>query len=194
MSAPLLAQALAGNVFFAFISSIAFATILAVVAGLTISATTSFAHDFWTNVEPFTEVRNVRRVRISPASLAFLHLSWVPSRSALPSCFIRLHQCGISGGPGVCCRPPRPTCRSSLLSIFWRRFNTTGAVLGLAAGLIASIGLILVGPSLMGIDPPTVTGAARHLIQAKPIFPLENPGISQYSFHRFPGCNYPGPF
>ena len=50
MSAPLLAQALAGNIFFAFISSIAFATILAVVAGLTISATTSFSHDFWTNV------------------------------------------------------------------------------------------------------------------------------------------------
>src|SRR5678816_2416533 len=50
MSAPLLAQALAGNIFFAFISAIAFATILAVVAGLTISASTSFAHDFWTAV------------------------------------------------------------------------------------------------------------------------------------------------
>src|SRR6476646_7333453 len=50
MSAPLLAQALGGNVFFAFISAIAFATILAVVAGLTISASTSFAHDFYTNV------------------------------------------------------------------------------------------------------------------------------------------------
>ena len=50
MSAPLLANALAGSVFFAFISAIAFATILAVVAGLTISATTSFSHDFWTNV------------------------------------------------------------------------------------------------------------------------------------------------
>src|SRR5260370_17288646 len=49
MSAPLLAQRLAGDVFFAFISSIAFATILAVVAGLTISASTSFAHHFWTN-------------------------------------------------------------------------------------------------------------------------------------------------
>ena len=50
MSAPLLAKAMAGDIFFAFISAIAFATILAVVAGLTISATTSFAHDFWTNV------------------------------------------------------------------------------------------------------------------------------------------------
>jgi cation/acetate symporter len=64
-----------------------------------------------------------------------------------------------------------------VLSIFWRRFNTLGAVSGLTVGLLASIGLILIGPSLMGIDPPTVTGAARHLIQAKPLFPLENPGI-----------------
>ena len=64
-----------------------------------------------------------------------------------------------------------------VLSIFWRRFNTAGAVTGLAVGLLASIGLILVSPSIMGIDPPTVTGAARHLIQHKAIFPLENPGI-----------------
>lgn len=43
--------------------------------------------------------------------------------------------------------------------------------------LCASIGLILVRPSLMTIDPRTVTGAARHLIQAKALFPLKNPGI-----------------
>ena len=42
---------------------------------------------------------------------------------------------------------------------------------------MASIGLILVSPSLMAVDPPTVTGTARHLIQAKALFPLENPGI-----------------
>src|SRR5665811_2229619 len=50
MAAPLLAKAVGGDVFFAFISAVAFATILAVVAGLTISASTSFAHDFFTNV------------------------------------------------------------------------------------------------------------------------------------------------
>jgi cation/acetate symporter len=50
MSAPLLAQTLGGDLFFAFVAAIAFATILAVVAGLTISASTSFAHDFYTNV------------------------------------------------------------------------------------------------------------------------------------------------
>ena len=64
-----------------------------------------------------------------------------------------------------------------VLSIFWRRFNTAGAVVGLGVGLLASIGLIIVSPSLMAIDPPTVTGTARHLIQAKAWFPLENPGI-----------------
>ena len=56
--------------------------------------------------------------------------------------------------------------------------RTAGAVVGLAVGLLASIGLILVGRSLMAVGPPTVTGAAaRHLIQAKARFPLENPGI-----------------
>ena len=50
MVAPILAHALGGEMFFAFISAVAFATILAVVAGLTMSASTSFAHDFYTNV------------------------------------------------------------------------------------------------------------------------------------------------
>ncbi len=63
-----------------------------------------------------------------------------------------------------------------LLSIFWRRFNTAGAVAGLSAGLIGSIGLILISPTFMGIDPPVAT-SVRHLFQTTPWFPLENPGI-----------------
>ena len=69
MSAPLLAQRLAGDVFFALISAIAFATILAVVAGLTISASTSFAHDLYTNVirhgQTTTSQQEVRVARIT---------------------------------------------------------------------------------------------------------------------------------
>jgi len=172
MSAPLLAQALAGPVFFAFISSIAFATILAVVAGLTISATTSFSHDFWTNVihngverKPGEEVMVARisafvvggvsialAIKLQEANVAFLvALAFAVAASAnLPVI---------------------------VLSIFWRRFNTAGAATGLAVGLAASIGLILVSPSLMAVDPPTVVGTARHLIQGNAWFPLENPGI-----------------
>jgi cation/acetate symporter len=64
-----------------------------------------------------------------------------------------------------------------VFSLFWKRFNTKGAVAGLGTGLLASIVLILISPSIMTVDPPTVVGTARHLIQAPPIFPLENPGI-----------------
>jgi cation/acetate symporter len=63
-----------------------------------------------------------------------------------------------------------------LFSIYWRRFNTTGACCGLLFGLVGSIVLIFVGPSVMGIDPPTML-TGRHAIQHLPIFPLENPGI-----------------
>ena len=173
MSAPLLAQALAGNIFFAFISAIAFATILAVVAGLTISATTSFSHDFYTNVihrgverKPGEEVR-VARISAFVVGAVAITIAIVLGPTANVAFLVAL-------AFAVAASANLPVI---VLSIFWKRFNTTGAVLGLAVGLIASIGLILVGPSLMGIDPPTVTGTARHLIQAKPLFPLENPGI-----------------
>jgi len=57
-----------------------------------------------------------------------------------------------------------------VLSIFWKRFTTAGAVWGLATGLIASLALIVMSPSIMGLD-------GKHLIHAAPLFPLENPGI-----------------
>jgi len=173
MSAPLLAQALAGNVFFAFISAIAFATILAVVAGLTISATTSFAHDFWTNVihkgverKPGEEVR-VARISAFVVGAAAIAVAILLGPTANVAFLVALAFAVAASGnfPVI------------LLSIFWRRFNTAGAVAGLAVGLLSSLALIIVSPSFMAIDPPTVAASARHLIQAKAWFPLENPGI-----------------
>ncbi len=172
MSAPLLANALAGSIFFAFISAIAFATILAVVAGLTISATTSFSHDFWTNVvhngverRPGEEVL-VARISAFVVGAVAIALAIVLQTANVAFLVALAFAVAASANLPVI-----------VLSIFWRRFNTAGAVTGLAVGLLASIGLILISPSLMGIDPPTVAGSARHLIQAKAWFPLENPGI-----------------
>jgi len=173
MSAPLLANALAGSVFFAFISAIAFATILAVVAGLTISATTSFSHDFWTNVihngveRRLGEEVMVARISAFVIGAIAIGIAIVLGPTANVAFLVAL-------AFAVAASANLPVI---VMSIFWRRFNTAGAVTGLAVGLLASIGLILVSPSLMAIDPPTVTGAARHLIQAKAWFPLENPGI-----------------
>ena len=64
-----------------------------------------------------------------------------------------------------------------LFSLYWKRFTTRGAVCGLAAGLLCSVGLILVSPSFMGIDGPEVPEGARHMIQAQALYPLKNPGI-----------------
>ena len=173
MSAPLLAQALAGNVFFAFISAIAFATILAVVAGLTISASTSFAHDFYTNVihkgverKPGEEVR-VARIAAFVVGFIAMGIAILLGPTANVAFLVAL-------AFAVAASANLPVI---VLSIYWRRFDTVGAVAGLAVGLLASLFLIIVSPSFMAIDPPTVTGTARHLIQAKAWFPLENPGI-----------------
>ncbi len=173
MSAPLLAQALAGDIFFAFISAIAFATILAVVAGLTISASTSFAHDFWTNVihkgterKPGEEVKVARIAAFVVGGISmFVAIRLGPTANVAFLVALAFAVAASANLPVI------------VLSIFWKRFNTVGACAGLAVGLLASIGLILISPSMMAIDPPTVVGTARHLFQRTAIFPLENPGI-----------------
>ena len=92
MAAPLLAHALGGEMFFAFISAVAFATILAVVAGLTISASTSFAHDFYTNVihhgketPPGEEVRVARITAFVVGAVSHLPRDQAAAESTSPS-------------------------------------------------------------------------------------------------------------
>src|SRR6059058_361137 len=173
MSAPLLAQSLGGDFFFAFIAAIAFATILAVVAGLTISASTSFAHDFYTNVihrgterQPGEEVR-VARVTAFVVGAVAIAVAILLGPNANVAFLVAL-------AFAVAASANLPVI---VLSLFWKRFTTRGAVMGLGTGLAASILLIILSPSIMGVDPPGAAAAARHLIQSPPIFPLENPGI-----------------
>src|SRR5881394_570298 len=173
MSAPLLAQALGGDIFFAFIAAIAFATILAVVAGLTISASTSFAHDFYTNVihrgterQPGEEVR-VARVTAFVVGAVAIAVAILLGPNANVAFLVAL-------AFAVAASANLPVI---VLSLFWKRFTTRGAVCGLGTGLVASILLIVIGPSIMGVDAPGATATAHHLIQSAPIFPLENPGI-----------------
>ena len=165
MSAPLLAKELGGEIFFAFISAVAFATILAVVAGLTISASTSFAHDFYTNVlhhgterAPGEEVRVARIAAFVVGAVAILLA-------------IKLQTINVAFLVGlafaVAASANLPVI---VLSLFWKRFNTAGAVWGLGVGLVGSIVLIILSPSVL--DPN-----GKALINAAPWFPLKNPGI-----------------
>jgi cation/acetate symporter len=172
MAAPLLAERLGGKVFFAFISAVAFATILAVVAGLTISASTSFAHDFFTNVihhgretHPGEEVRVARITAFVVGALAILLAIQLQTINVAFLVGLAFAVAASANLPVI------------VLSIFWRRFNTAGACAGLGAGLLASIVLIILSPSIMGVDGPEVIAAKRHLIQSPALFPLTNPGI-----------------
>ncbi len=166
MSAPLLANALAGSVFFAFICAIAFATILAVVAGLTISASTSFAHDVWTNIvhngteRSPGEERRVARIAAFVVGAVAIAIALMLGPTANVAFLVAL-AFAVAASANV------PVI---ILSIFWKRFNTPGAVWGLATGLVASIVLIFLSPSIMGVD-------GKHFINHAAIFPLENPGI-----------------
>jgi cation/acetate symporter len=166
MSAPLLAQRLGGDVFFAFISAVAFATILAVVAGLTISASTSFAHDLYSNVihygSPRTQEQEVKVARVTAFVVGAISIAIA---ILLGPSFNVAFLVGLAFAVAASANLP-----VILLSIFWRRFTTSGAVCGLATGLVSSLVLIVIGPSIMGTD-------GKHLIDGAPIFPLENPGI-----------------
>lgn len=172
MAAPQLAEALGGEVFFAFISAVAFATILAVVAGLTISASTSFAHDFYTNVlhkgterSPGEEVRVARVAAFVVGAVSILLAILLQGVNVAFLVGLAFAVAASANLPVI------------VLSIYWKRFTTAGAVAGMLTGLTCSILLIMISPSIMGVDAPTVESSRRHLIQSDPIFPLTNPGI-----------------
>jgi len=158
MAAPELARALGGEVFFAFISAVAFATILAVVAGLTISASTSFAHDFFSNVllcgkthRPGQEVTVARITAFVVGALSIgIAILLGPKVNVAFLVGLAFAVAASANLPVI------------VFSIFWKRFNTTGAVLGLGAGLVSSIVFILVSPDFM----------------ENPLFPLKNPAIA----------------
>ncbi len=165
MSAPLLAQALGGEILFAFISAVAFATILAVVAGLTISASTSFAHDFWTNV-----IHHRREHRPGEEVFVARVTAFVVGAVAIVLA-IKLQTINVAFLVGLAFAVAASANLPAIVfSIFWRRFNTAGAVIGMGVGLASAILLILVSPSVMGMD-------AKALIHGEPWFPLKNPGI-----------------
>jgi cation/acetate symporter len=171
MVAPLLAERLGGEWFFAFISAVAFATILAVVAGLTMSASASFAHDFFTNVihhgkeqAPGKEVRVARITAFVVGAISIgIAIYLGPSVNAAFLVGLAFAVAASANLPVI------------VLSVFWKRFNTTGAVAGLSVGLISSIVLILLSPNGPWAHEIIVAGIAKPLKSGP--FPLENPGI-----------------
>jgi cation/acetate symporter len=169
LAAPLLAQELGGEIMLSFVAAIAFATILAVVAGLTIASSTAFAHDIWLNVVrggKEDEREQVRVARVTAAIIGAVSIVLAIGLKSLNVAFL----VGLAFAVAASANVP-----SIVLTLFWKRFNSTGMIAGMATGLVSSLVLIAISPAVMGVDPPAA--AVRHLIQAPALFPLENPGI-----------------
>ncbi|WP_307844432.1 solute symporter family protein [Actinotalea solisilvae] len=173
-AAPLLAYELGGVLLLGFISAVAFATILAVVAGLTITAAASFAHDIYANVIKRGEVNpdgEVRVARLTVVVIGILAIVGGIFAQGQNIAFLVALAFAVAASANL------PTI---IYSLFWRRFNTAGALWSMYGGLISCIVLIAFSPVVSGkVDP--VTGASLSMIKDTSvdfaIFPLSNPGI-----------------
>jgi cation/acetate symporter len=153
-----------GDLFLAVIAGVAFATILAVVAGLVLSASAAVSHDVWSNIirkGKDSEHEEVIVAKIAALSIGAIAIAVaVIGGSGLNVSFM----VGLAFAVAASANFP-----ALLLALTWRRFNTTGAVTGVLFGVISSIVLVIVSPKVWpGAD--TVTGS--------PIgWELSNPGI-----------------
>ncbi|MCU4297676.1 cation acetate symporter [Brevibacterium permense] len=165
-AAPLLALHLGGPILMGFISAVAFATILAVVAGLAITAAASFAHDIYANVikkgkveDSEAEVKIARRTVIVIGAVAIVGGIGVQGQNIA---FLVALAFAVAASANL------PTI---LYSLFWKRFTTRGAVWSIYGGLISAMVLIAFSPVVSGSETAMIPGADFA------IFPLSNPGI-----------------
>jgi len=171
-AAPQLAEELGGGpgttggaVFLAFIASVAFATILAVVAGLTLASSSSVAHDIYANVirkgdvDEGSEVRVARIAAVVIGAIAIVLSIFAQNLNVAFLVALAFAVAASGNLPAI------------LYSLFWRRFNTQGATWAIYGGL--GVALFLV------IFSPVVSGGATAMISDQDFswFPLENPGI-----------------
>jgi cation/acetate symporter len=168
-AAPQLAEVLGGPIFFAFISAVAFATIVAVVAGLVVAASSAFAHDFYSNVirgGNASEQEQFRAARFTAVGISVAAILLAIPAQNLNVAFLVALAFAVAASANV------PVI---LLTIFWKRFNTTGAVTGILVGLFSCIILIILSPNVMtGPNPePPLTP----IIPIDPIFPFVYPAL-----------------
>lgn len=165
MAAPLLAQAIGGDILFAFICAVAFATILAVVAGLVLSGASAFAHDIYGQI--IKKGKATDRQQMLAARYASLTVSVISILLALGAQYLNVAFL-VSLAFCIAASANLPVI---LYTVYWKRFNTTGAVSALLTGLLSALILVSMSPSVFS----PVEGAA--LFVGEPIFPLTNPAI-----------------
>ena len=180
LAAPLLAQEVGGGegsvggaVLLALIAAVAFATILAVVAGLTLTSSVSVAHDIYNSVikrGKATEKEEMKVSRWAAAGIGLIAILLAIPAQSLNIAFLVALAFAVAASANL---------PAIIYNMFWARFNTRGAVWSIYGGLISCVGLVFFSPvvSGKGVDP---TGKNLSLLPTSidiSWFPLENPGI-----------------
>ncbi|NMC48492.1 MAG: cation/acetate symporter ActP [Desulfovibrio sp.] len=161
MAALLLAEVTGGTVFLGFIAAVAFATILAVVAGLTLAGASTFSHDLYVNVFKSGRATEEDEVKMAKRGTIFLGILAVVLGIAFKGQNVAF-MVGLAFAIAASANFP-----ALLMSILWRRFSTFGATLSIATGSILAVGLIIISPTVW-IDVLGNTTA---------IFPWKNPAL-----------------
>ncbi|MCW2848577.1 MAG: acetate permease [Marmoricola sp.] len=180
LASPLLAETVGGGagsaggaILLAVIAAVAFATILAVVAGLTLTSSASVAHDLYNSVwrkGKATEQEELKVARIAAGAIGLVAILLAIPAQKLNIAFLVALAFAVAASANL---------PAIVYNMFWRGFNTRGAVWSIYGGLISSVGLVIFSPIMSGkgLDP---TGKNLSLLPTSidiSWFPLENPGI-----------------
>jgi cation/acetate symporter len=161
MAAPLLAEVVGGQAFLGFIAAVAFATILAVVAGLTLAGAAALSHDLWVNVVRRGNATEHEQLRVARIATILLGIASVVLGIAFEGQNVA-YMVGLAFAIAASANLP-----ALVLSMFWRGFTTRGAQASMLTGTLASLVLIALSPTiqveLLGFESAP--------------FPLRNPGI-----------------
>lgn len=165
MAAPLLAGALGGDFLMSFVSAVAFATILAVVAGLVLSGASAFAHDIYGQIikkGKATEKQQMLAARYASIGVAVFSILLALFAQKMNVAFL------VSLAFCVAASANLPVI---IYTIYWKKFNTSGAITGMLAGLLSSLILVILSPNVFS----PVEGAA--IFVGEPLISLTNPAI-----------------
>ena len=161
MAAVHLADAVGGSLFLGFISAVAFATILAVVAGLTLAGASAVSHDLYASVVKKGQATEKQELRVSKITVLVLGVVAI----ALGILFEKQNiafMVGLAFSIAASCNFP-----IILLSMYWSKLTTRGAMAGGWLGLLTAVLLMILGPTVW----------VQVLGHAKPVFPYEYPAL-----------------
>lgn len=161
MAAVHLANAVGGNFFLGFISAVAFATILAVVAGLTLAGASAVSHDLYASVMKNGKATERDELKVSKITVVVLGLVAI----ALGILFEKQNiafMVGLAFSIAASCNFP-----IIILSMYWSRLTTRGAMIGGWLGLLTAVILMILGPTIW----------VQILGHEKPIYPYEYPAL-----------------